>query len=64
MNLNEPELSILTAKSYGVSVKDICMDIGYNRSRVYQMMGTIIKKLNANDITHAVAIAIRRGFIK
>jgi DNA-binding NarL/FixJ family response regulator len=45
----------------GESNKSIALDLGLTETTVKSHMKSVMAKLNANDRTHAVVIAMRRG---
>lgn len=61
--LNPRELSVLRLAAQGKSNREIGDVLHVAEDTIKTRMKTILSKLNANDRTHAVTIAIRRGFI-
>ncbi len=61
--LSEREIAILRRVSSGSSNKVIASDLGVSEATVKGHMKSILSKLGANDRTHAVTIAMKRGFI-
>jgi two-component system response regulator DegU len=61
LNANEVEILNLVAK--GNSNKEIGDVLGASDSVIKKHISSILRKLNANDRAHAVALAIRGGFI-
>ncbi len=61
--LTEREISVLTMVARGISNKNITAELGVTESTIKGHMSSILSKLGANDRTHAVTIAMRRGFI-
>src|SRR5580704_2699086 len=63
-NLTERELSVLRADSKGCSNKIIGAELGISEHTIKNHVQSILAKLGANDRTHAVTIALQRGFIE
>jgi DNA-binding NarL/FixJ family response regulator len=63
-DLTERELSVLRAISKGCSNKIIGAELGISEHTIKNHVQTILAKLRANDRTHAVTIALQRGFIE
>lgn len=63
-NLTERELSVLRAISKGCSNKMIGAELGISEHTIKNHVQSILAKLGANDRTHAVTIALQRGFIE
>lgn len=61
--LNPRELSVLELASQGMSNREIGAYLHVAEETVKTRMKSILSKLNANDRTHAVKIAIQRGFL-
>ena len=61
--LSEREIEILRRVAMGSSNKIIASDVGISEATVKSHLRNILSKLGANDRTHAVTIAIKRGFI-
>jgi DNA-binding NarL/FixJ family response regulator len=61
--LSEREMEILRQVASGNSNKLIASQLGISEATVKGHMKNILSKLGANDRTHAVTIAIKRGFI-
>lgn len=61
--LSERELEVLRKVAMGCSNKLIGADLGVSEATIKSHLKSILSKLGANDRTHAVTIAIRRGFI-
>ena len=61
--LSEREMEILRQVASGNSNKLIASQLGISEATVKGHMKSILSKLGANDRTHAVTIAIKRGFI-
>jgi len=63
-NLTERELCVLRAVSKGCSNKIIGAELGISEHTIKNHVQSILAKLGANDRTHAVTIALQRGFIE
>jgi DNA-binding NarL/FixJ family response regulator len=63
-DLTERELSVLRAISKGCSNKIIGAEMGISEHTIKNHVQNILAKLGANDRTHAVTIALQRGFIE
>jgi DNA-binding NarL/FixJ family response regulator len=63
-DLTERELSVLHAISKGCSNKIIGAELGISEHTIKNHVQSILAKLRANDRTHAVTIALQRGFIE
>lgn len=61
--LNANELKILNLVARGKSNKEIGNILGHSDTVIKKIVSNILRKLQANDRTHAVAIAIRSGLI-
>src|ERR1700683_785643 len=61
--LTERETEVLRRGAAGTSNKIIAAQLSLSEATVKAHMKSILSKLNANDRTHAVMIAMRRGFI-
>ena len=61
--LTERETEVLRRVAAGTSNKIIAAQLSLSEATVKAHMKSILSKLNANDRTHAVMIAMRRGFI-
>ena len=61
--LTERELEILKMVATGTSNKEIAGALALTEATVKSHMKNVMAKLGANDRTHAVMIAIRRGFM-
>jgi len=61
--LTEREVQVLRAVAMGNSNKIIAGRLNVSEATVKGHMKSILSKLAANDRTHAVTIAMRRGFI-
>jgi DNA-binding NarL/FixJ family response regulator len=62
--LSEREISVLRLVSRGVSNKVIAAKLAVTERTIKGHMSSILAKLGANDRTHAVTIAMSRGFIE
>jgi DNA-binding NarL/FixJ family response regulator len=61
--LTERELEVLRSVAMGHSNKIIASRLNVSEATVKGHMKSILSKLDANDRTHAVMIAMKRGFI-
>jgi DNA-binding NarL/FixJ family response regulator len=61
--LTPREVQILSKVAKGFSNKDIADDLRISEHTVKSYLKVILQKLNANDRTHAVTIAVQRGFL-
>jgi len=61
--LSEKEIAVLRLVAQGNSNKIIASQLNVSESTVKGHMKSILSKLNANDRTHAVTIAMKRGFL-
>jgi DNA-binding NarL/FixJ family response regulator len=61
--LSDREIEILRRVATGNSNKIIGAQLSVSEATVKGHMKSILAKLGANDRTHAVTIAIKRGFI-
>lgn len=61
-SLSDREISVLREASYGNSNKMIADHLQLSEHTVKTHFKNILSKLRANDRTHAVTIALRRGF--
>jgi DNA-binding NarL/FixJ family response regulator len=61
--LSDREVAVLRRVSMGSSNKIIASDLNLSEATVKGHMKSILSKLGANDRTHAVTIAMKRGFI-
>ena len=59
--LTPREIQLLRQVADGLSNKRIARNLGIAEDTVNQHMKNILSKLNANDRTHAVTIALKRG---
>ena len=63
-DLSERETEVLRAVAAGNSNKMIASDLSISEDTVKGHMKNIMAKLQANDRTHAVLIAMKRGFLE
>jgi DNA-binding NarL/FixJ family response regulator len=63
-DLSHREIEVLRAVAAGNSNKIIASDLTISEDTVKGHMKNIMSKLRANDRTHAVLIALRRGFLE
>lgn len=61
--LTDREIDIIELVSAGLSNKEIGNKLGLSEKTVKNRLAGIFEKLNASDRTHAVVIALERGFI-
>ena len=47
----------------GLSNKKIARELGVTQTTIKNHMTSVLQKLDANDRTHAVTIALRKGWI-
>ncbi|HEY9063514.1 MAG TPA: response regulator transcription factor [Burkholderiaceae bacterium] len=62
--LTSREVEVLRLVAAGRSNKRVSVELGVSEETVKAHMRSILNKLTANDRTHAVTIAIKRGFIE
>ena len=62
--LTPRETQVLTHVATGAANRDVATTLGIAEETVKAHMKSILAKLQANDRTHAVAIALRRGIIE
>lgn len=62
--LTPRETQVLTRVAMGEANRDVAFALGIAEETVKAHMKSILAKLQANDRTHAVAIALRRGIIE
>jgi DNA-binding NarL/FixJ family response regulator len=62
--LSERELDVLRVVARGRSNKIIAAELAISEHTVKNHLKSILSKLNADDRTHAVTIAIKRGYIE
>ena len=63
-SLSEREIQVLRSVAQGNSNKRVAAALGITEETVKAHMKSIVSKLNANDRTHAVTIALRRGILE
>ena len=61
--LSDREIEVLRRVATGTSNKIIASQMSVSEATVKGHMKSILSKLGANDRTHAVTIALKRGFI-
>jgi len=61
--LSERELEVLRKVAAGNSNKQVAAQLGISEDTAKAHMKNILSKLHANDRTHAVTIAVKRGII-
>jgi DNA-binding NarL/FixJ family response regulator len=61
--LSEREIQVLKRVATGHANKTIASQLSVSEAAVKANMKSILSKLNANDRTHAVMIALKRGFL-
>jgi DNA-binding NarL/FixJ family response regulator len=61
--LSDRELSVLALVASGNSNRETAVHLSVSEETVKAHMKNILSKLNANDRTHAVTIAIKRGIL-
>ncbi len=62
--LSEREIVVLRRVARGISNKIIAAELQVTERTIKAHMSSILSKLGANDRTHAVTIAMKRGFIE
>jgi DNA-binding NarL/FixJ family response regulator len=62
--LTEREIEVLREVAAGNANKVVALHLGVSEETVKAHMRSILSKLGANDRTHAVTIALRRGIIE
>lgn len=62
--LSPREIEVLRRVAAGLSNKDIAAEIGISNETVKTHLKSAFEKLNVRDRTHAIAIAISRGFFQ
>ena len=68
-HLNEPvltarELEVLELVAVGMRNKEVAAQLSISEETVKMHMRNLMEKLKVNDRTHAVMVAVRRGFIR
>lgn len=61
--LSQRELEVLRYVSHGCSNKVVASELAVSEDTIKSHMRSILGKLQANDRTHAVMIAMKRGFL-
>jgi DNA-binding NarL/FixJ family response regulator len=61
--LSEREVEVLRRVAVGTSNREIAAELALTEATIKSHMKSILNKLGANDRTHAVMIAVKRGFI-
>lgn len=62
--LSEREIQVLRSVAQGNSNKRVAIQLGVTEETVKAHMKSIVSKLGANDRTHAVTIALKRGIFE
>ena len=62
--LSEREVQVLRRGALGTSNKVIAAEFSWSEATIKAHMKSILAKLGANDRTHAVTIAVKRGFLE
>jgi DNA-binding NarL/FixJ family response regulator len=62
--LTEREIQVLRRVAMGAANKIIAVELSVSEATVKAHMKNILGKLGANDRTHAVTIAVKRGFFE
>ena len=62
--LTEREIGVLRRVAAGQSNKQIAIALGVSESTIKAHIHSILPKLNADDRTHAVTIALKRGILE
>jgi DNA-binding NarL/FixJ family response regulator len=62
--LTEREVEVLRRVALGTANKIIAVELSVSEATVKAHMKNILAKLGANDRTHAVTIAAKRGFLE
>lgn len=62
--LSEREMEVLTYAAMGKSNKQIAEIIGLSESTIKNHFSSTLKKLHANDRTHAVTLALCNGWLR
>jgi DNA-binding NarL/FixJ family response regulator len=62
--LSEREVQVLRRVAFGISNKAIGTELSLSEATIKAHMKSILSKLGANDRTHAVTIAVQRGFLE
>jgi DNA-binding NarL/FixJ family response regulator len=62
--LSDREVEVLRKVAVGISNKVIAAELSVSEATIKAHMKSILAKLGANDRTHAVTIAVKRGFLE
>jgi DNA-binding NarL/FixJ family response regulator len=62
-SLTARELDVLRLIGIGLRNKQIASDLGISETTVSFHIKNVVDKLQANDRTHAVTVALRRGLL-
>jgi len=62
--LSEREVEVLRRVAQGNSNKAIAAELSVSEATIKAHMKSVLAKLGANDRTHAVTIAVKRGFLE
>ena len=62
-SLTARELDVLRLIGIGLRNKQIASDLGISETTVSFHIKNVVDKLEANDRTHAVTVALRRGLL-
>jgi DNA-binding NarL/FixJ family response regulator len=62
--LTDREVQVLRRVAMGTANKTIAVELSVSEATIKAHMKNILAKLGANDRTHAVTIAVRRGFLE
>ncbi len=62
--LSEREVEVLRRVAAGTANKIIATQLAVSEAKIKAHMTNILAKLGANDRTHAVMIAVKRGFLE
>ena len=62
--LTEREVQVLRRVATGTANKTIAAELSVSEATIKAHMKNILSKLGANDRTHAVTIAVKRGFLE
>jgi len=63
-HLTEREIQVLRRVALGTANKTIGAELSLSEATIKAHMKSILSKLGANDRTHAVTIAVQRGFLE
>lgn len=64
LDLLSRELEVLNLLSVGYTGKEIAKKLYFSEGTIKRCMSSILLKLEARNTTHAVVIALKRGWIK